>query len=120
MKVWSIVIGVVVANVIGNMALKRGMESIGDVTLYHPSQFTILIGRILRNKLLGFGILCIAAAFFLFLILLSRADLSFALPATALGSVVSTVGAKVFLKERVTAGRWIGTILICVGVSLLS
>ncbi len=53
-------------------------------------------------------------------VLLSWSDLSFALPATALGSVVNTVGARFFLKENVTMGRWMGTLLICVGVSLLS
>ena len=120
MKIWMTVIGVVVADVVGNMALKRGMEQIGDVTLYQPSQILILIYRILRNKVLGFGILCIAMAFFLFLALLSWSDLSFALPATALGSVVNTVGARFFLKENVTTGRWMGTLLICIGVSLLS
>ena len=120
MKIWLTVIGVVVADVFGNMALRRGMEQIGDVTLYQPSQILSLVCRILRNKVLGFGILCIAVAFFLFLALLSWSDLSFALPATALGSVVNTVGARFFLKENVTTGRWMGTLLICIGVSLLS
>lgn len=120
MKIWLTVIGVVIADAVGNMALRRGMEQMGDVTLYQPGQILNLIGQILRNRVLGFGILCIAAAFLLFLALLSWSDLSFALPATALGSVVNTVGARVFLKENVTLGRWMGTLLICVGVSLLS
>ncbi len=120
MKIWLTVIGVVVADAIGNMALRRGMAQIGDVSLHQPGQILNLICRILRNKVLGFGILCITVAFILFLALLSWTDLSFALPATALGSVVNTVGARFILKENVTLGRWMGTFLICMGVSLLS
>ncbi len=120
MKIWFAVIGVVVADAAGNMALRRGMKQIGDVTLYQPHQILMLLYQILRNKLLGFGILCIAVAFFLFLALLSWSDLSFALPATALASVVNTVGARVLLRENVTASRWVGSLLICAGVILLS
>ena len=120
MRTWFAVIGVVLADAVGNVALRRGMERMGDVTLCRLGQVWDLISQVLRNKMLGFGVLCIAVAFLLFLVLLSWTDLSFALPATALGSVVNTVGARVFLKENVTAGRGAGTLLICGGVILLS
>ena len=119
MKTWLTVAGVVFADAMGNMALRRGMEQIGDVTLFRFREVPSLISRMIRNKMLGLGVLCIAAAFFLFMALLSWADLSFALPATALNSVVNTLGARVLLKENVTAGRWVGIFLICGGAALL-
>ncbi len=66
------------------------------------------------------GILCMAVSFFLFLALLSGEDLSFVLPATALAYVMSVLGAMYILKETVSASRWIGTLIICAGVALIT
>ncbi len=47
--------------------------------------------------------------------LLSRADLSFVLPATSLGYALSAILAKVFLAEQITNQHWLGILLICFG-----
>jgi uncharacterized membrane protein len=47
--------------------------------------------------------------------LLSRADLSFVLPATAGGYAISAVFGKFFLAEQVTPKHWMGIVLICLG-----
>ena len=119
MRTWLTVAGVVISDAMGNMALRRGMEQIGDITLCRLREIPDLVYRMIRNKMLGLGVLGIAAAFFLFMALLSWADLSFALPATALNSVANTLGARFLLKENVTAGRWVGVFLICGGAALL-
>ena len=75
-----------------------------------------LAGRF--NLLLAIGFMAIS--FFAFLTLLSVADLSFAVPATALSFVLETFLAKYVLKERVTAARWAGVGLVACGVALLA
>ena len=119
MKTWFAVEGVVLADAMGNMALRRGMDQIGDVSSCRPREIPALIYRMIRNQMLQWGVGCIAMAFFFFLALLSWADLSFALPATALSSVVNALGARFLLKEEVTAGRWVGILFICGGAALL-
>ncbi len=52
--------------------------------------------------------------------LLSVADLSYVLPVTAVGYVLSTVLARVFLHETVSTERWLGTLLIFAGTALVS
>ena len=47
--------------------------------------------------------------------LLSIADLSFVLPITATGYVISTLLGRVFLHEHVSASHWAGTLLIFAG-----
>ncbi len=120
MKIWLMVLSVVCADSAGNMAIRQGMKQVGDVTERQPGQAAGLVWRVLTNKMVGLGILCMAVAFSLFMTLLSRANLSFVLPATALSYVVNTLGARVVLKENVTAERWVGTLFICVGVALIS
>jgi uncharacterized membrane protein len=61
-----------------------------------------------------------AASFFLFMVLLSMADLSFAVPATAASYVVETLLAKWMLKEQVDSRRWAGSVLVTCGVALLA
>ncbi len=121
MTMWWALGGVVFADAMGNMALGGGMKEIGDVTTaWQSGQVTALLRSLARNRRLGLGIACYAAAFLLFLAVLHQADLSFAFPVTALGSVANTLGARVILKEHVSAKRWLGTWCVCLGVFLLS
>ena len=120
MKTWLMVLLVVLSDSAGNVFVTKGMKEVGEVTSYSPRNLIRVAKQALTNLMMGLGILCMAVAFFSFLALLSWADLSFVLPATALGYVVSVIGARYVLKENVTAARWIGTIIICLGVALIS
>lgn len=51
--------------------------------------------------------------------LLSWADLSFVLPVTAVGYVLSAVFGWLFLQETVSNTRWLGTLFIFAGVALV-
>ncbi|MBO0727435.1 MAG: EamA family transporter, partial [Blastocatellia bacterium] len=48
------------------------------------------------------------------------ADLSFVLPVTAFGYAVTTLLSWRLLGEPVSITRWIGTIIICFGVAVVS
>ena len=111
---------VVAADATGNLVIARGMKRMGAVHFTSAGDLLRLLPRLARNPLLWLGVCCMAFAFFSFLKLLSRANLSFVLPATALGYVANTFGAAFFLKEQVTAGRWAGTLLIGAGVALVA
>jgi len=51
--------------------------------------------------------------------LLSFADLSYVLPVTSIGYVLSAVAGRVFLHEQISPGRWSGVFLIMTGVVLV-
>ena len=92
----------------------------GEVDTLQARQLLRLARRASSNPMIGLGVLCMTIAFFLFITLLSKADLSFILPETALGYPISLLGARYILKEKVTTARLIGTILVCIGVALVS
>ena len=52
--------------------------------------------------------------------LLSRSDISFLWPLTALSFVFATFAAIWFLGERVSGVRWAGVVLIMIGAALIS
>lgn len=117
---WLIVILLVLSDAVGNISLTAGMKQIGELNSFRVREILRVCKDCITNWKLGLGILCMAVGFFSFMALLSRSDLSFALPVTALGYVISVIGAKYFLGEQVSATRWVGTLVICIGVALIS
>ncbi len=96
----------------GDALLKRGMNQFGPVDLRHVLHLVTALG----NPWVLAGILCLIVFFASYLTALSWADLSYVLPATALGYVAITLLGKYFLHENVSPMRWLGVMLISCGV----
>lgn len=112
LKKYLVLLAVMCFGSIGDALLKRGMDAFGPVDLRHPWQ----VIAALANSWVLLGILCLIAFFSSYLTALSWADLSYVLPATALGYVLVTLFGKYFLHENVTPLRWLGVLLITCGV----
>jgi len=77
------------------------------------------VGQAVRPGVMWIGLGLQALAFFALLALLSWADVSFVVPATALNYVVGAAGSALFLRERVDRVRWAGVLLVCLGVGVM-
>jgi drug/metabolite transporter (DMT)-like permease len=97
----------------GDVLLKRGMQDVGAIDLHHLQS---LLGALLDPWILV-GIACLTCFFASYLTALSWADLSYVLPATAMGYVVVALLSKYFLHEHVSSWRWLGILLVSGGVS---
>jgi ceramide glucosyltransferase len=113
------VLMVVFSNAAGDVFLTRGMKQVGDVSALGRFQIFGTIKQIVGNLNFIAGVACLAVSFFSFLTVLSWANLSFVVPATAIVYVVTVLGAKFFLKEQIDWMRWAGTFLVCLGVALI-
>jgi drug/metabolite transporter (DMT)-like permease len=60
-----------------------------------------------------------ALAFFSLLAMLSIENVSFVVPVTALSYAAGALGGVFFLGERVSTRRWVGVLLVCIGVTLV-
>jgi drug/metabolite transporter (DMT)-like permease len=119
MTKWLLILITVFAGSCGDILCAKGMAQGGEqLSEAGLSGITRTIRYIFTHRLVIFGALCDAIAFFSLLGLLSVAQLSYAVPATALGFVVDTVGARIFLREHVHWKRWLGVILVSLGVLL--
>jgi ceramide glucosyltransferase len=110
---------VVFSNAAGDVFLTKGMKQVGDVSAVGKGQVWATIKQTAFNVNFILGVACLAVSFFSFLAVLSWANLSFVVPATAIVYVVTVLGAKIFLAEKVDRLRWGGTLLICCGVGLV-
>jgi drug/metabolite transporter (DMT)-like permease len=104
----------------GHVMLSKGMKTVGDLTEAPTGRLTGMVARAVSNPWLLLGVALQASFFFLYLTLLSHADVSQVLPMTAMDYVVVTLLAPLVLAEAVTPGRWLGVALIGVGVFLVS
>lgn len=110
---------VVIAGQLGDISLSLAMKTIGEVKDFSPLSLLRVFGRAFRIKWMWIGISLMTVAFFSLLALLSWANVSLVVPATAASYLVGTLGAKIFLGEQVNKERWLGVIIVCIGVALV-
>ncbi|MGC2194596.1 MAG: EamA family transporter [Terriglobales bacterium] len=116
LRKYLVLAGVAVFASVGDSMLSRGMKDIGQVSISHLQDLVLA----LRNPWIVGGIFFLLAFFAAYMSALSWADLTYVLPATSLGYVLLALIAKFVLHEQVTMLRWIGILLIGVGVSFVA
>ncbi len=104
----------------GHVMLSKGMKTVGDLTEAPSSMLGGMVGRAVSNPWLLLGVGLQATFFFMYLTLLSRANVSQVLPMTAIDYIVVALLAQLLLAEAVTPARWLGIGFIVVGVFLVS
>jgi len=110
---------VVLSGTGGDIAVTHAMKQIGEVNSFTPRALARVLWRALQSAWMWLGIALMTLAFFSLLALLSWAQVSFVVPATAANYVVGAVGAKFLLKERVSQTRWAGLVLVAAGVAMV-
>ena len=117
---WLLIAITVLATAIGEVLQSAGMKHHGEIRDFRPGALGRAAALLVRNRYVIASVVAMAVSFFAFLKVLSRADLSFAVPATAVTYALETVLARWVLKERVNWLRWTGATLVLCGVVLVS
>ena len=76
--------------------------------------------RLARVPRVWFSLLFSTLSLFIWLFVLSKADLNLAFSLDSMHYIFIAFGSHIFLKEKVGAKRWGGTILIVTGIVLVS
>ena len=117
---WVFIAVIVGATTVGEVMQAAGMRRHGEIRDFRPGALRRAAALLSRNRFVIGSVIAMAISFFAYLGLLSIADLSFAVPATAITYVLETVLAKFLLKEHVNWLRWAGASLVICGVALVS
>jgi len=105
---------VVLSNVAGNSALTRGMQQFGD-----PGNSPLGLIAPLFHPWVALGVALLIVWTLSHMALLSWADLSYVLPVTAIGYVLTAISGRFLLGEAISPMRWGGIVLITIGVTLV-
>jgi len=119
-KTFAVVFLATLSAAVGETLISYAMKKNGPVDLKEFSQWIALIFSVVRNPYIFVGVILLGIFFFLYLAVLSWADLSYVLPLTALSYFFVALLAKFFLKEDVSWYRWAGTMVIIVGITLVA
>jgi drug/metabolite transporter (DMT)-like permease len=110
----------VIAGTIGDIFLARGMKELGDLSAMNLKGILNVAVQALSSVKLILGTVMLAIFFFLWLAVLSWEDLSVALPMQALNYILVAFLSQYFLHEVVTPMRWAGTVLVAIGVVMIT
>jgi uncharacterized membrane protein len=111
----ALVLAVIGANSAGNFALRVGMAQVGRTVSLSPLPY---LSALLNPWVLA-GVALLIGWLILQLSLLSRADLGYVLPITAMANTVAALLGVFVLYEHVTRTGWMGIGLITIGAWLV-
>ncbi len=104
----------------GVVLLKKGIEKLGEVKGVTVTEVVRVVKAGATSSQVWLGMLFEALFFFCLLVLMSKSDISFLWPLTALSFVFATLAAIIFLHEQVSTVRWAGVVFIMIGAALIS
>lgn len=106
-------------NVAGQLTLKYGMSKLGNFPLSLSHLLPVFLRAAVSPYILA-GLVCYGLGFLVWLIVLAKAEVSYAYPMISLGYVFTAVLAWQLFGEAVTLTRFVGILVTCLGVFLIA
>jgi drug/metabolite transporter (DMT)-like permease len=103
----------------GDLLMSKGMRGIGSAPSWAPSALFHYALHVASSPLIWFGTLAMIGFFISYTTVLTWADYSYIQPATALTYGVVALLGKYILAERVAPLRWVGIVIVCIGVLII-
>lgn len=113
---YLVILAVVIFGSTGDAFLSRGMSRMGPIDIHHLGNVLLA----LQNPWILLGIFCLLGFMACYMTALSFADLTYVLPATALGYVNMVAIAHFWLGEHISPMRWAGVAMIVLGVGVVA
>ena len=105
-------------NAIAQLLLKKGTNAIGAIHLTAENWFSIGVQLATQLPIIG-GLTCYVVSVGVWIIGLSRVDVTIAYPLLSIGYIVNAIGAWYFLGEIMSLQRMLAIGVIIIGVALL-
>ena len=118
MSYWWLILLSVVSGVAGQTVMKLGVSRPGASDA--ASQLFSLLFLIIRSPLVILGLMLYGIGAVAWIAVLTRLELSVAYPFLALNFVLIAIVSRLVLGESLPPMRWLGIIVICAGIVLVS
>ncbi|MBL7211226.1 MAG: EamA family transporter [Desulfobacteraceae bacterium] len=106
-------------NAFAQLSLKQGMRTVGHFAFSFENILPIGTKVALSPFVLA-GLLCYVISVIVWLMALSRVDVSYAYPLLSVGYIATAFAGQIFFGETLGPVRWAGILVICVGVYLIT
>ncbi len=108
----------VTLSVAGQLFVKKGINLVGNLEFSSGLFATYL--KLFISPYVILGVLIYFSSVFFWLYALTKVDLSYAVPFLALTYVLIIIASWMFLGETIPFIRWVGVMIICLGLYLIS
>jgi hypothetical protein len=119
LKTTPLILLSVILGPLGNVFLGKGMKGVGPVLSERIPELVPIVSRVLASGYIWLGIACLLGFFVVHMLLLTWADYSYVQPATSLSYLSLSILSYLLLGEMISPLRWLGVIVICLGVLLV-
>ena len=109
----------VVFAVAGQLTLKSAMDSVGRIGRADLGSLGQTFMRAAKEPRLWLGLFLFGISAIFWLVVLSRVRLSVAYPLVGISYIVIVAFARFFLHEHVPALRWVGVLIIALGIAVI-
>ncbi len=116
---FALVLTGVLLNAVAQLALKASVNDTGIINLDMQSLLSSA-GSLATNLWLWLGLICYAISVVVWILALSRVDVSIAYPMLSIGYIVNAVAAWHLFDEPMNLGKVVGIGIIIVGVYILA
>ena len=116
---FALILTGVLLNAVAQLALKASVSETGVISLDLPSLLSSA-GGLMVNVWLWLGLICYGISVIVWILALSRVDVSIAYPMLSIGYVVNAIAAWHLFDEPMSVGRMVGIGIIILGVFVLA
>ena len=116
---FSLIITGVLLNAIAQLALKASVREMGEIKLSLTGAWPVT-QQLMLEPSLWFGLLCYGVSVIIWILALSRVDVSIAYPMLSIGYIVNAIFAWYLFGEALTVERLTGIGVIILGVYILA
>lgn len=108
------------ADAFAQFCFKKTSLLVGRPELTHLADVAGFVLGVAQNPYFWLGLVTVTVVLVSWLVVLSKVDLSVAIPLTSISYVFVALTSKFFLHEDISLVRWCGILLILVGVTCVS
>lgn len=116
---FALVMTGVLLNAVAQLALKASVSDTGIISLDMQSLMSSA-GSLITNIWLWVGLICYGISVIVWILALSRVDVSIAYPMLSIGYIVNAIAASHLFNEPLGIGKVVGIGIIIVGVYVLA
>jgi drug/metabolite transporter (DMT)-like permease len=119
-KTFLMILVMILTAPLGNVFLAMGMKHVHGLPVWPLPDLLHVAERVLTSAPIWLGIGCLISFFVSYMLVLSWADYSYVQPASSLSYGVVALLGYLILGEKISAMRWAGIAVICLGVFIVS
>lgn len=109
----------IILNALASLFIKAGMNKIGEFS-FSLGSLSHIAFKVAISPFFLLGLACYVVSLLIWVLVLSRLEVSMAYPMVSIGYVINAVLAYVWLGEDLSLVRVLGIVVICFGVVLIT